>query len=323
MINITTGTEIDHFRIDRMVASSKTTALYHATDLNTGGSVAIKVPHINMATDATFAERFHREEEIGTELNHPGVMKVIPNPHRTGMYMVLEWVDGRLLRDVISSEAPLPQERAVRIARGILEALDYIHSHGIVHRDLRPEHVFLLGDDRVKLVDFGLAGQMGAKRVTFTNIAELISDGNYMAPEQIAGKRGDARSDLYAVGVMLYEMLSGVLPHGEVTSLDRFNDRLLHDPAPVRKVNPSVSRELEEILRHALERDPLRRYANARDFAHDLAHPESVPLTSRAPSRKEAARRSTAAASRTLILYGLLLIPAVLFLLIYLFSQRK
>ena len=323
MINITAGTQLDHFRIDRMVATSKTTALYQATDLNTGAPVAIKVPHVNMVADAVFAERFHREEEIGTELSHPGVMKVIPNPHRTVMYMVLEWIDGRLLRDVISSEAPLAQERAVHIALGILEALDYIHSHGIVHRDLRPEHVILLVDDRVKLVDFGLAGQMGAKRVTFTNIAELISDGNYLAPEQIAGKRGDARSDLYAVGVMLYEMLSGVLPHGEVTSLDRFNDRMLHDPAPIRKVNAAVSRELEEILRRVLEREPLHRYANARELAHDLAHPESVLITSPAPTRKEAARRSATAASRTLILFGLLLVPAVLFLLIYLFSQQR
>ncbi|HEY2858844.1 MAG TPA: protein kinase, partial [Terracidiphilus sp.] len=127
MINIAVGTQLDHFRIDRLVASSKTSALYHATDLNTGTPVAIKVPHINTAADAVFAERFHREEEIGTNLNHPGVMKVIPNPHHTGIYMVLEWIDGRLLRDVISAEAPMAQERAVHVARGILEALDYIH----------------------------------------------------------------------------------------------------------------------------------------------------------------------------------------------------
>jgi serine/threonine-protein kinase len=323
MINITAGTQLDHFRIDRLVASSKTSALYHATDLNTGAAVAIKVPHMNMVTDPIFAERFHREEEIGTDLRHPGVMKVIPNPHRSGVYMVLEWIDGRLLRDVVLSEAPIAQERAVHIARGILESLDYVHSHGIVHRDLRPEHVILLDDDRVTLVDFGLAGQIGAKRVTFTNIAELISDGNYLAPEQIAGRRGDARSDLYAVGVMLYEMLSGVLPHGEVTSLDRFNDRILHDPAPIRKVNASVSRELEEILRHALERDPLHRYANAREFAHDLAHPESVQIAPVAPSQNTIVRQTRAEASRGLVLYGLLLIPVVLFLLIYLLYQHR
>jgi eukaryotic-like serine/threonine-protein kinase len=276
-----------------------------------------------MIADAVFAERFHREEEIGTDLSHPGVMKVIPNPHRTGIYMVLEWIDGRLLRDVISLEAPVEQERAVHIARGILEALDYIHSHGIVHRDLRPEHVILLSDDRVKLVDFGLAGQMGAKRVTFTNIAELISDANYLAPEQIAGKRGDARSDLYAVGVMLYKMLSGVLPHGEGTSLDRFNDRMLHDPTPIRKVNAAISPQLEEILRRALELDPIRRYSNAREFAHDLAHPEAVLIASPAPSRKTIARQTKVAASRDLILYGLLLIPVVLFLLIYILYRHQ
>lgn len=322
MIEINKGTQLDHFRIDRLVASSKATSLYHATDLNTGEPVAIKVPHINMVADPVFSERFQREEEIGTSLDHPAVMKVIPNAHRTGMYMVLEWIDGRLLREFISAEAPLPQDRAVHIARGILDALDYIHSHGIVHRDLRPEHVILLPDDRIKLVDFGLAGQIGAKRVTFTNIAELISDGSYLAPEQIAGRRGDVRSDLYAVGVMLYEMLSGTLPHGEVTSLDRFNDRMLHDPIPVRKINVSISPQVEEILRRALERNPVHRYPNAREFAHDLAHPESVAISrhSLPPLPREG---SAAAASRNLILYGLLLIPAVLFVLIYLLNQHR
>jgi serine/threonine-protein kinase len=323
MIEINAGTQLDHFRIDRLVASSKATSLYHATDLKTGAPVAIKVPHINMTSDATFAERFHREEEIGTNLNHPGVMKVVPNPQRTGTYIVLEWIDGRLLRDVISTKVPMPQDRALHIAHGILDALDYIHSHGIIHRDLRPEHVILLPDDRIKLVDFGLAGQIGAKRVTFTNIAELISDGNYLAPEQIAGKRGDVRSDLYAVGVMLYEMLCGSLPHGEITSLDRFNDRILHDPVPIRRINASISPQLEEILRRALERDPIHRYANAREFAHDLAHPESVQITPVVPSRKTIARKTSAAASRGLVLYGLLLIPVVLFLLIYLLYRHR
>jgi serine/threonine-protein kinase len=245
-------------------------------------------------------------------------MKIFPNPHRTQMYLVLEWLDGLMLSDVIAAEAPLPAERALRIAIGICEALDYIHGHGIVHRDLRPEHVVLLPGDHVKLVDFGLAGQVGAKRVTFTNISELISDGDYLAPEQIAGKRGDARSDLYALGVMLYKMLSGALPYGETLSLDQFNDRLLRDPKPIRKVNPAVSPELEEILRRALERDPVHRYASAREFAHDLANPAAVQIAKRPPVSK-----ATVQHRPNLILFCLLAIPAIVLLIMLLMSRHK
>ncbi|HEY4380123.1 MAG TPA: serine/threonine-protein kinase [Acidobacteriaceae bacterium] len=318
MIEIHPGTQLDHFSIDRFVASSKTTSLYQATDLDTGATVALKVPHVNMAADAVFAERFHREEEIGLTLNHPGVMKVVPNPHRTQMYMVLEWLDGPMLRDVIAAEAPLPSERALRIAIGICGALDYVHGHGIVHRDLRPEHVVLLAGEHIKLIDFGLAGQVGAKRVTFTNISELISDGDYLAPEQITGKRGDARSDLYALGVMLYKMLSGALPYGETSSLEQFNDRLLRDPKPIRKVNPEVSPELEEILRRSLERDPAHRYASAREFAQDLANPAAVQITRRWPVSEPTVQRRP-----NLVLYCLLAVPVLVLLIMLVVSRHK
>ncbi|HWB32653.1 MAG TPA: serine/threonine-protein kinase [Acidobacteriaceae bacterium] len=323
MIDIHAGTQLDHYRIDSFVASSKITALYRATDLDTGKSVAIKVPHANMLADAVFAERFHREEEIGINLDHPGVIKVFPNPHRTQMYMVMEWVDGQILREALNQEGRFPQERAIRIALAICESLDYVHSHGISHRDLRPEHIVLLPGDHIKLIDFGLAGQVGAKRVTFTNISELISDGNYLAPEQIAGKRGDPRSDLYAVGVMLYEMLTGSLPYGDNTSLDKFNDRLLHDPVPVRKIDPSISPELEEILRRALERNPVHRYGSVRELAHDLAHPESVKIAGPAPSKDVSASVGEKSGKRNVLIYGLLAVPALLFLLILLFSHFR
>jgi len=326
MIDIHAGTQLDHYRIDSFVSSGRTTSLYRAEDLDTGTPVAIKIPHVNMEVDSVFVERFHREEEIGLTLDHPGVMKVLPNPHRTELYMVLEWLDGRILREVISTDGKLAPKRAVRIALGICEALDYIHSHGIVHRDLRPEHVMVLAEDHIKLMDFGLAGQVGARRVTFTNLAEIISNGNYLSPEQIAGNRGDARSDLYALGVILYELLTGKLPYGNSSSLEQFNSRALRDPVPMRSLDPTISPELEETVRRALERDPAHRYATAREFAHDLAHPETVTIDKN--RGRESAKPLRPAKSKTsrvsIVIYALLAaIPALIFLAILITSRHK
>ena len=119
-----------------------------------------------------FAERFQREQEIGKHFDHPGVMKVIADDHHSQNYMVMEWVEGKLLRQILSEEKKLSPERAVKIALGICQALGYIHNHGIVHRDLKPEHVMVDSQDHVKLVDFGLAGQTGARRITFANLSK-------------------------------------------------------------------------------------------------------------------------------------------------------
>ena len=212
MSSLHPGDQLDHYRIERLVARSGMASIFRGTDTRTGRAVAIKVPHPEMEGDPLFFDRFQREEEIGKKLDHPGVVKVLNGEERSRRYMVLEWVDGKLLRELLNEEKKLPPERAIKIALGLCKALDYIHSQGVVHRDLKPENIMVDAEDRIKLIDFGIAANAGSRRLTFAKLTEAMGTPDYISPEQVKGKRGDARSDIYALGVMLYELLVGSPP---------------------------------------------------------------------------------------------------------------
>ncbi|MGA8767701.1 MAG: serine/threonine-protein kinase [Candidatus Acidiferrales bacterium] len=295
--------------------------VYRATDVRTGRQVAIKLPHPEMEGDQIFAERFQREQEIGKHFDHPGVMKVIPDDHRTQNYMVTEWVEGKLLRQILSEEKKISAERAAKIALGICQALGYIHNHGIVHRDLKPEHVMVDSQDHIKLVDFGLAGQTGARRITFANLSQLTSSPEYISPEQVKGKRGDARSDLYALGVMLYEMVTGRVPFLGANAFAIMNDRLLRYPIPPREIDRSISPQLQEVIYRALEREPQYRYANAHDFAFDLEHLDQVGVAER-PELQNWKKPRMAATRRIALYAAMILIPLLIFALLLYFARR-
>jgi serine/threonine protein kinase len=296
-------------------------SIFRATDTRTGKPVAIKVPHPEMESDPVFFDRFHREQDIGKALDHPSVMKVYADDDRSQIYMVMEWVEGRLLRKILDEKQTLPPERAIKIALGICEALSYIHAHGIVHRDLKPENIMVDPEDNIKLIDFGIAGQAGARRLTFAKLSQVMGTPEYISPEQVKGKRGDGRSDVYALGVMLYEMLTGKAPFQGPNPFAIMNDRLLNNPIPPREIDPSISPELQEIIYRALERDPKNRYASAHEMALDLQHPEKVGVSER-PELHDWRKRRTPWLRKILFYIFLALIPIVIFGLMLFFVKR-
>ena len=315
------GDTLDHYRIDATVARTGMSVLYKATNLVDGRQVAVKVPHPEMEADPVLFERFKREQEIGQLLEHPGVVKTYNDEERSRVYMVIEWVDGRLLRSILNEERKLPIERAVKITLGMCDALDYMHKRGIVHRDLKPENVMVDADDNIKLIDFGIAMKEDAKRLTFVNMSATLGTPDYISPEQVKGQRGDQRSDIYAVGIMLYEMLTGQVPFIEPNPLAAMNERLLHDPTSPRELNPEISPELEEIIYRALERDPRHRYATAHEMIWDLEHQEQVGVEDRGV--RSGGRNGRRGVSTQVLLYaGMALGPVMLFALMLLLAKR-
>jgi serine/threonine protein kinase len=277
------GQLLDHcFKISGIISRGGMACIYQAIDVQTGKPVAVKVPFFRFESDPGFYSRFQREENIGLTLDHPSVLKMLPAAsEKSRPYIVMEYLEGQTLAARLRQESPLPEAEAVRIGIQICAGLDYLHRKGVVHRDLKPENVMLCGDGSIRIMDFGIAKSQDSRRLTFGCFSAPMGTPDYIAPEQVRGKRGDSRTDIYALGAMLYEMTTGVPPFEGDNLYVVMNARLTGDPEAPRSRNPILSPQIEEIILHALERNPSRRFPSAAAMKAELNDYTEVSLTER------------------------------------------
>ena len=298
-------------------------SIFKATDKTTGETVAVKVPFMQFESDPAFYSRFQREEEIGKMLNHPNILRIIPvDGKKSRPYIAMEFLDGNTLRQSMRSAGKMPVAEVLAIASRICDALEYMHQQGIVHRDLKPENIMLCRDGSLRIMDFGIAKAAAMRRLTFAGFSPSMGTPDYMAPEQVKGKRGDARTDLYSLGAMMYEMVTGYAPFEGGNPYLIMNARLVGDPIAPRKRNKEIPPEVEEIILHAMERDPDDRYATAAEMKAELDHPEKVQVTGRHERLRPPVVWNTRwRTARTIVLA--MLVPVVVFGLMYLFMFYK
>ncbi len=312
------GVRLDHYLIEDVVARSAMAILFRATDVRTGCAVAIKIPRPEVENDPALLECFQREGKVVQMLEHPGIVKVFRGHNRSRPYIVMEWIEGRLLRDILNERGKLPSERTVRIVLNLCGALYYIHCEGVVHRDLKPENIMVDAQDRIKLIDFGIALTPASRRIIFSPSSNIMGTPDYISPEQVQDKRVNARCDIYALGVILYEMVTGKLPFTGANPFLVMNDRLLNDPVPPREMEPSLSPQLQEIIQRAMQRDPRKRYASAHELAWDLQHQSEVPVPGSVKQWGPASKWWRKPAAQY---FGLAMIPIVLFVLLLLAAR--
>jgi serine/threonine-protein kinase len=290
-------------------------SVFKATDLHAGGVVALKIPFVHLERDSVFRERFQREIDLGRILNHPAIIRIVPVERPSRLYLAMEYLEGQTLWDRMRHERPLPIDEALCIARQLCDALDHMQRHEVFHRDLKPTNVMLCRDGAARIMDFGVAITAASRRLTLAG-AKGIGTVEYMAPEQVNGRRGDHRADIYSLGAILYEMTTGHRPYDEQPDMYTMTKaRLVGDPVAPRVYNPSLSQAVEEIVLHALARDPADRYRSAAELKADLECPDRVAVTGRASRLRPARVRSQARMIAQLVIAALLT-PVLLFLLL-------
>ena len=273
-MRLSPGSQVDQFEILEALGEGVYAETYKARDTTNGRLVVLKCFDPNLFADPHNFQRFRREAQIVATLQHPNVLHSLNEEHnRTEPYLVLEYIDGRNLRQHARSLGrAVPVETALDWGRQLVDALEYLHAHGIVHRDLKPENVLISADGRLRIMDFGTAMLDGAKRLTWRHLSESLGTPDYMSPEQIKGNRGDARSDLYAWGVLMYEVLTGRPPFEGDNWMATMAAHLQADPKPLRSHRKDVSPQLEAVVLKAMRRYPEHRYQSAAELAHDLDH---------------------------------------------------
>ena len=321
MREVSVGERLDQFEVTELIARSGMASIFKAVDTVSGATVALKVPYMQFESDVVFYERFRREEEIGQRLDHPHIIKVLKPIRKSRMYLAMEYFEGISLRALMHDHHPLEPARALNFARQICDAMIYMHAQRVVHRDLKPENILVGSDDQIKIMDFGIALDESARRLTWAGLSTTVGTPDYMAPEQVSGRRGDARTDIYSLGMILYEMLTGNLPYSGANVYAAMKAKTAEDPPPLTEFVPDLDPGLEEIVLHAIERQPRNRYASAAEIMEDLRDPSRVARTGRA-SRLHPRSARVRRLGRVLMAAGFFLSLAAIFVLLVWLANR-
>jgi serine/threonine-protein kinase len=274
------GDQFDRFQIQGHLAQGGMSEIYRAYDLVNRREVVLKLPDPSMIGDPAQYERFQREIEVVRTLDHPAILRGLDAGrfNRTP-FLVTELVLGDPLRRVIETQAPMLPEQALKLTRKIADGMSYCHKNNVIHRDLKPENILINPEGQPVIMDFGLALTKGSHRVTYSNLSATMGTPDYMAPEQIDGQRGDARTDIYALGTILFELLAGRVPFTGDSQLAIMAQHMQGTPPRLDKLVPAVSSQVAAIVARCLRKNPDERYADMDALIDALDHPETADLT--------------------------------------------
>lgn len=245
--------------------------VYKAKDLLLNRVVTIKVLREQFVTDEDFIRRFRREAQAAASLSHPNIVSIYDVGKDGDIeYIVMEYVEGRNLKEIIRDYAPLSTEQSIHIARQIAEAIRHAHEHHIIHRDIKPHNILVTADGRAKVTDFGIARAVSSATVTHTG--DIVGSVHYLSPEQAKGIQSNEQSDIYSLGIILYELLTGKVPYDGETPIAIALKHLQEQPVLPSRLNPRVNKELEAVIMRAIAKSPEQRYISAKDFLEDLNH---------------------------------------------------
>ena len=260
---------LDRYEVGRLLGAGGMAEVFEGRDRLLARRVAIKVLQAQFARDPSFLIRFKREAQAAASLSHPNIVGVYDTGTEDGThFIVMEYVEGRTLKDVIRAEGPLYPERAAEVCADVCSALVAAHARGLIHRDIKPANVMLTPEGKVKVMDFGIARATTSETITQT--AAVVGTAQYISPEQAQGQTVDYRSDLYSVGCCLFEMLTGTVPFTGATPVAIAYRHVREDPTPPRMLNPDVPSPLEAITLKAMAKLPDNRYQTAAEMHDDL-----------------------------------------------------
>ena len=257
------------YMIESRLGSGGMADVYLATDQSLGRKVAIKILSDRYARDADFVERFRREAAAAASLRHPNIVTVYDRGEARGTsYIAMEYLDGPTLKEEIGHRAPMPEPEVIGYATQALAALDAAHRQGVVHRDIKPHNMVLTDEGRLKVTDFGIARAANTQQMT--EVGSIVGTAQYLSPEQARGLPVGPQSDIYSMGIVLYEMLSGELPFNGDSAVEIAMKQVSDPPPPLHTRNRLVSPAMEQVVMRALAKDPALRFQSARQMAEEL-----------------------------------------------------